>query len=551
MTAAILLLELWLYSQLPHSLAAATTAIEPAELTVASATLMGPSAFLRALLHPRDPQDFFATDWEQQPRHLSRNQAVYEGLLDTGAGAVERMVQGCVSASTGASLRGGPLQAGLDITFVKDGKQPTLPGHPNVGAGQVAEGLGFGYSVVLNWLQYRSTAVAQLTEAFEASLGFRSSVNMYHTPGGGGVAFAPHYDWNDVFVLQLNGSKAWAVWEPTVQLPRSDERRIEDEQLKAALGTPVMDLVLQPGDILYLPRGYPHAAKNLLQETSTHLTVAVHAYVYETVEGFLQRAAAQWLSTAVPAAKRRSPLRKQLRVLAKRMLSLGAPTEAAGIVGMVVMHTAVRAASTRNASLRETIVGPSLPFSYRDRFEAATQYLCEGESVPSLGMVLDYTSPARGGLWGSRATGLGSASEFAAELELGRIASGLRLATVMLGGDPQTPTTDADYAQVVFQGLKSLATWVTKEMKDTGQVTILPVENDAFSELLKSFCSHLRTEPTWCEISAYICSALVASMSLVVYDLCMIACMHSQGRIAQLAERGTRVLASRRMGEVG
>jgi hypothetical protein len=486
--------------------AAAAAAAEPGgdELAVASAMMAEPSAFLRALLQPHDPRDFLDTDWERRPRHLSRSPAVYGGLLDTGTGAVERLVQGCVSASASASAgespRGGPLQAGLDVTFVKDGQQPTLPGHPNVGADQVSEGLGFGYSVVLNWVQYRSTAVAQLAEAFEASLGFRASVNMYHTPGRGG-AFAPHYDWNDVFVLQLNGSKAWAVWEPVVALPRSDERRIEDEQLKAALGTPAMDLVLKPGDILYLPRGYPHAAKNLQQETSTHLTVAVHAYVYETVEGFLQRAAAQWISIAVPAAKRRSPLRKQLRVLEKRMSSPIASdaSEAAGSVGLVALHAAVRAASMYNASLRETIVGPLSPLSYQDRFRGAAQHLCEATTAPSLGMAVEFASPARsgGGQWGPHATGLGSASEFAAELELARIGSGLTLSALLPHGDAQTPTPDADYAQGVFQGLKSLATWVAKELKETGTVTILTTEKDAFAGVWQNFCSHLSMESTW------------------------------------------------------
>ena len=468
----------------PTSLAAASAA-EP-EWAIADAMMLEPRAFLRTLLQPQDPQDFFVADWEQRPRHLSRSPLVYEGLLDTSTGAVERLLEGCVSAG---EVRGGALQAGLDMTFVKDGKQPRLPGHPDIRADQVAQGLGFGYSVVLNWVQYRSTAVAQLTEAFEASLGFRASVNMYHTPGSGSVAFAPHYDWNDVFVLQINGSKEWSVWEPVVALPRSDELRIQDEQLKAALGAPTMNLVLTPGDILYLPRGYPHAARNLQQETSTHLTVAVHAYVYETVEGFLQRAAAQWLSIAVPATKRRSPLRRQLRVLEKRMFSLQSPSdvqEIAPSVGPVALHVAVRAAATHNASLRETIVGPSSALSYRDRFKAATRYLCESRATMSLGMVVEFASPASGagGIWGQK-TGLGSASEFAAELELGRIGSGLGVAS------------DADYARGVFQGLKLLATWSAKELKQTGKVAVLPAEKDAFVGVWNAFCSHLSMDSTW------------------------------------------------------
>ena len=80
--------------------------------------------------------------------------------------------------------------------------------------------------------------------------------------------------------------------------------------MRKNLGKPFMEIVMEEGDMLYIPRGWPHAARNADGggggSASTHLTVGVHSYVYETLEGWLQRAATRWLATAAPLAKRRS-----------------------------------------------------------------------------------------------------------------------------------------------------------------------------------------------------------------------------------------------------
>jgi hypothetical protein len=77
-------------------------------------------------------------------------------------------------------------------------------------------------------------------------------------------------------------------------------KRVLDE---AKLGIPRMDVVLEPGQVLYVPRGVVHATStvNLQQDygdhtqlddvagpsTSMHLTVGLEAGFGWTVEGFL------------------------------------------------------------------------------------------------------------------------------------------------------------------------------------------------------------------------------------------------------------------------
>ncbi|MEV8503241.1 cupin domain-containing protein [Actinoplanes sp. NPDC051475] len=117
-------------------------------------------------------------------------------------------------------------------------------------------------------------------------------VNAYLTPAGN-KGFATHYDTHDVFVLQVDGSKRWRIHEPV--LPEPLERQAwggrADEVGAVAEGPAALDVVLAPGDALYLPRGWLHSAE-AQGERSLHLTFGVRALTrYAVVEELLGLAA--------------------------------------------------------------------------------------------------------------------------------------------------------------------------------------------------------------------------------------------------------------------
>ncbi len=96
--------------------------------------------------------------------------------------------------------------------------------------------------------------------------------NAYLTPPGA-AGLAPHHDTHDVFVLQVAGTKHWTVREPVVDTPLP--RHVSDHD--AAAGQPVLfEAVMEPGDTLYLPRGFVHSAA-AQQGVSLHLTIGVLA----------------------------------------------------------------------------------------------------------------------------------------------------------------------------------------------------------------------------------------------------------------------------------
>ena len=106
--------------------------------------------------------------------------------------------------------------------------------------------------------------------------------------GAGSAGFDPHHDTHDVFVLQLHGTKDWVVREPVVEAPLARHRSDHDEAARQPVR---FEARLQPGDCLYLPRGFVHSARTE-SGTSLHLTVGVLATTAHDVLRRLVSAAA-------------------------------------------------------------------------------------------------------------------------------------------------------------------------------------------------------------------------------------------------------------------
>lgn len=77
-----------------------------------------------------------------------------------------------------------------------------------------------------------------------------------------------HTDRHDVFAIQIHGTKHWRVYDPVGGDP--------SVPLSERVGEPLVDRVLNPGDLLYIPREYPHEALTSQDSASLHLSVAVH-----------------------------------------------------------------------------------------------------------------------------------------------------------------------------------------------------------------------------------------------------------------------------------
>ena len=162
--------------------------------------------------------------------------------------------------------------------------------------------------------------------------------NVYLTPPDS-QGFSPHFDDIDAFVLQLEGKKLWKVYPPRSEgemLPRFSSPNFEQGEI----GEPTLEAVLEPGDLLYMPRGTVHQACCVPGAHSLHVTISTNQF--NTWADVLELAFPQALQAAVaevPALRRCPPpdLLDALGVAAsapdsRREALLGVLTELAGAV---------------------------------------------------------------------------------------------------------------------------------------------------------------------------------------------------------------------------
>ena len=120
-----------------------------------------------------------------------------------------------------------------------------------------------GATVVFQGLHRYWPPLTRLIAELELDLGHPCQANAYLTPVGA-QGFDLHRDTHDVFVLQTAGSKQWEV------------------QSQDGAEQPL----LEPGHVMYMPTGTPHAART--QDTiSLHITIGINQLTWR---GLVSRA---------------------------------------------------------------------------------------------------------------------------------------------------------------------------------------------------------------------------------------------------------------------
>ncbi|XP_054055601.1 LOW QUALITY PROTEIN: ribosomal oxygenase 1 [Rissa tridactyla] len=215
----------------------------------------------RWLVSPVSPGEFLGRHWERAPLLVRRGDpGYYAGLFST--------------ADFDAVLRGGQVDFGthLDVTSYAEGVRET---HNPSGRALPAVVWDFyqnGCSLRLLSPQTFSPTVWHFLSILQEHFGSMAGANTYLTPPGT-QGFAPHYDDIEAFVLQLEGKKHWRVYSPRTGaevLPQFSSANLT----QAELGEPMLETVLEAGDLLYFPRGFIHQGDCLPDAHSLHITVS-------------------------------------------------------------------------------------------------------------------------------------------------------------------------------------------------------------------------------------------------------------------------------------
>ncbi len=125
-----------------------------------------------------------------------------------------------------------------------------------------------GATIILNQLHQSDIALAAFCRSVERVFSCHVQTNIYLTPPGS-QGFHTHYDNHDVFVLQIEGEKAWRLYDRPVDAPYRGERF---EPGRHPVGEPSYSFVLEAGDCAYVPRGLMHDASTSGDAASLHIT---------------------------------------------------------------------------------------------------------------------------------------------------------------------------------------------------------------------------------------------------------------------------------------
>jgi ribosomal protein L16 Arg81 hydroxylase len=270
--------------------------------------LASPST-LAELLAPIAIDDFFASSWEQRPLHIPR--AVpdfYDRALPS-----EPLARLAFEVETlGRAAEGNPLNTRGPVDVLGPSELRGVPdGAPLPKEGRIAA-YERGATLRVNDAQHRSAGVRALCESLGHELAAVVGANLYVVRAGA-PKVAKHVDPHDVYVMQLRGRKRWQLFEgerklPVVAKPAFSfqrggrdgatighfNHRPEEEN-----STPIADVTLEQGDLLYVPRGTFHLVSTLDRD-SMHLTI-----------GAWPTTLVDWLSTALlEAADRDARLRR-------------------------------------------------------------------------------------------------------------------------------------------------------------------------------------------------------------------------------------------------
>ena len=227
---------------------------------------------LAKVLFPVETEVFFRDYWEKKPLHISRKDPdYYRGLLSL------RDVDAMIAFSWPKFLDsrdfkpGGSAGRSIVQGSVADEEPARTLLYPSLA--DVQRAFLQGKTLVLNATEQRWPASAALCRNLERFFGCSVHANMYLTPKGA-QGFDAHFDGHEVFVLQLEGTKHWRFYGSGRELPLPDE---DGPVAQGRLGPVTQEVFIEPGDMLYMPRGHIHEAFTS-DRGSMHLTVGVRVH---------------------------------------------------------------------------------------------------------------------------------------------------------------------------------------------------------------------------------------------------------------------------------
>jgi ribosomal protein L16 Arg81 hydroxylase len=230
---------------------------------------------LRDLLAPMEPEEFLDRHFDRKPLYLAGQHDRFDGVFSWDrAAALLDMTMLWTGSTLRVVLDGKVLSSNAYCTPQAD-RSGAAVSQPD--PARVQELIRRGATISLHAVETMTPEIAAIAAALQCSLGGEVVCNIYCS-WKGHQGFPSHFDFHDVFVLQIEGTKVWNIYErqfeqaANVEGFRSDS--FSDDENAKARGPVQLEARMTPGDVLYIPRGQYHDAL-ATSDASMHLTFGV------------------------------------------------------------------------------------------------------------------------------------------------------------------------------------------------------------------------------------------------------------------------------------
>jgi hypothetical protein len=230
---------------------------------------------LEFMFAPRTPAEFFERHFEKLPLHVERNDPGYFADVYSVSDVEDSLVVGAREPENFALVKAGsPEITENDFTYERPSLRWRQTGKgPRrwIDARKVVSYFADGYTLIIKDASLFTARLQRFCNHLQRDMMAFAQPNVYFTPPAA-QGFEVHHDTHDTLTAQIAGEKTWRVYEPIIQLPLESQPFHSGTKVE---GLKLLDeVLLHPGDTLYIPRGFPHEAKTS-QSVSLHCTFAL------------------------------------------------------------------------------------------------------------------------------------------------------------------------------------------------------------------------------------------------------------------------------------
>jgi len=240
---------------------------------------------LARTLAPTTLEAFFSSYVERQPLHIARNQPGYFDDAYAIGDVEDSLIVGAREPEYFCLVRTGQPELPVEeFTYERPGVRARLTGKASarwLDARRIVAYYAEGYTLIIKDAALFCARLQRFSNRLQRDLAAYVQPNVYLTPPQA-QGFDVHHDTHDTLTAQIQGRKTWRIYEPLVELPLESQpfafkERPQDLKLVAQVD-------LNPGDTLYIPRGFPHEARTS-DDLSLHCTFALAPIrIYDVLE---------------------------------------------------------------------------------------------------------------------------------------------------------------------------------------------------------------------------------------------------------------------------